>query len=73
MADSALRLYAENHPALAGTLRVRLEARRSELIKQNGEGYSQDWSDYKHRAGVIQGLQDAIDICEQAEKDLEKR
>lgn len=68
MADRAIRLYAEDHPALARTLRVKLEKRQLELASQMAAGSVQDWPDYKLRLGVIRGLQEAIDMCEAEEK-----
>lgn len=72
MTDPAFRLYAAEHPQLARTLRAKLEHRRAELIIQLGEGFAGDWADYKERSGVIKGLKEAIDICEQAEKEMDR-
>lgn len=63
-----IRLYAEDHPALALKLRAKLERRQTELF--GGLTVAQDWADYKERVGVIRGLQEAIDICEAEEKRL---
>lgn len=70
--QSAVRLFASDHPALAHTVRARLEKQRDDLISQVGTGYAQDWANYKYCVGTIQGLQDAIDICKQTESDMEK-
>lgn len=70
---SAVRLFADDHPTLARTVKAKLVDRRSELGVQMAEGYASDWPDYNRRAGVIKGLNEAIEICEQAEKDLDKR
>jgi hypothetical protein len=71
MSDPAFRLYAAEHPQLARTLRGKLEQRRAELIIQLGEGYAADWPNYKERSGHIAGLKEAIEICEQAEREQE--
>lgn len=68
MAGPALRLYAEDHPALARTLRAKLEKRRIELGAQIIAGSVQDWPDFKQRYGVLLGLKEAIEICAEEEK-----
>jgi hypothetical protein len=65
---AGFRLYAEDHPALARTLRAKLEKRQVELGGQLMAGSAQDWPDYKQRLGVIRGLQEAIDLCADEEK-----
>jgi len=64
----AVRLYAEDHPALAHKLKAKLEKRQEELL--GNLIVADDWADYKHRVGVLRGLQDAIDICEEQDKAL---
>lgn len=65
---SAVRLFAPEHPSLAHTVRAKLEIRRRELESQLLS--SQDWADFKQRAGAIRGIDDAIALCRDAEKDL---
>ena len=65
---SAVRLYAPDHPALTNTVRAKLMKRRAELVEA-AVASSQDWPDFRYRYGVIQGLEEAIAMCEQAEKD----
>lgn len=66
----ALRLYAEDHPALARKLRAKLE----QLVQEQGghliRGKASDFADYRNRTGFIAGLMTAIDMCEQTEKEL---
>lgn len=71
MADAGFRIVAQNHPDLARTLRARIAKRQAELAAQVSTGYATDWADYNKRTGIIAGLKEAIDLCEQAEKDLE--
>ncbi len=68
----AVELYALDHPRMARTIAGRLEKRRIELMAQLAEGNAADWPDYKERVGVIRGLQNAIDIAGELEKDWEK-
>jgi len=69
VSESAFTLYALDNPALAHTLRAKLIKRRNELVGQLAGGYVQDWPDYKHRVGTIAGIDEAIGICEQIEKE----
>jgi hypothetical protein len=69
-AASAFRLFSLDHPHLARTLRAKLHKRQGEFAAQLAGGLADDWPDYKHRSGVIQGLQEAIEMCEQEEKEL---
>lgn len=69
MADRALRLYAEDHPALARTLKAKLRKRAEELSAQVAAGFALDWPDYKQRTGTIKGLVEAIELCEAQEDE----
>ncbi len=70
MSGDALRLFALDHPHVARTLRGKLMKRQAELVAQIGAGLAEDFPDYKGRVGVIRGLQEAIDLCEQTNKEL---
>ena len=70
MSSEPVRLFTYDHPLLARTLRGKLEAEKQKQIEANGNGYAQDWADYKHRTGVIAGLHCALLICEEAMKEL---
>lgn len=67
---SAIRLFAPDHPALAVTVRARLEKERNSQIEQMATGYAQDWGDYKQRVGIVKGLDEAIQICLNVEQEL---
>lgn len=67
-APASIRVSITDHGRLPSTLRGRLEKRRAECSA--ALSYAQDWADFRHRVGVIQGYADAIEICEQTEKDL---
>lgn len=70
---SAVRLYAPDHPALAITVRSQIEQQRNKLIEENGTGNAQDWGDYKSRAGVIMGLDLALQICINIESEIRRQ
>ena len=65
---SAVRLYAPDHPALTKTVRAKLMKRRVELFETTVLA-AQNWPDFTERRGLIRGLDEAIAMCEQAEKD----
>ena len=67
---SAVRIFAPEHPNLARTLRAKLEKERAGLAANITDGLAQDWADYKHRAGVIKGIDAAIQLCINAESEL---
>ncbi len=66
----AVRIFALDHPQVARTLRGRLMKRQADLVTQLGVGNAEDFADYKARVGVIKGLQEAVEMCEQANKEL---
>ena len=65
---SAVRLFAADHPALTNTVRQRVTALRAKLISEC-VGAAQDWPDFTQRRGVIIGLEHALRICDQADKE----
>lgn len=67
----SVRYFTPDQPALPRTLRGKLEARRVELIGLLADGGALDFADYKLRIGTIRGLDEATNICREAEKDME--
>jgi hypothetical protein len=65
----AFQLYSLDHPQVARTLRGKLLARKVELVGQMAAGNAQDFADYKQRVGVIRGIDEALAICEEIEKE----
>lgn len=64
----AVQYFVPNHPAVSGSVRGRLIARRQELLENLR--YAPDWPDFKRRIGVLQATEEAIEICNEVEKDL---
>jgi hypothetical protein len=69
---SAIRYYAEDHPALAHTLAAKIGKEIASLSDQVASGFASDYPDYRERIGVIRGLKQAIGICNEAEKELNR-
>lgn len=67
---SAVRLYVPDHPALVLTVRARIETQRKILIEQLGTGYASSWDDYNRRSGVIQGMDEALELIAKVEKEM---
>ena len=65
---SAVRLFAADHPALTNTVRQRVTVLRAKLITECVSA-AEDWPDYKQRRGVIIGLEHALRICGEADKE----
>ena len=68
---SAVRFFAPDHPALAVTIRARLEQRRKDLIEELL--LAADWADFTKRRGVVQGIDEALLHCSEVERDLNER
>lgn len=67
MADNrGFSVFALDSPQTLKTIRVRLEKLKADLTLQLQ--YAQDWSDYKHRVGVLMGLDEALHVCDEIEK-----
>lgn len=69
-ASSAVRLYAEDHPVLARRLRDKLEHAKAELLINLAAGYASDWADYKYRVGQVAGLDAAVKLAIETDKEL---
>ena len=63
---SGYSIFAIDHPQSARTIRQRLEKRLSDHTGQLVS--AQDWPDYKRRVGVIEGLNEALHVCDELEK-----
>ncbi len=68
--ESAVRLFAPDHPALAHTVAARLVKEIQAKSEQVAQGYPADWADYRQRVGELKGLQRAIEICQEIDKEM---
>jgi hypothetical protein len=68
---SAVRFFAVDHPAVAGTVRERLEKRRKDLVEELA--FAKDWGDYSRRAGRLEGIDNAIQHCIDVETESQER
>jgi len=68
---SAVRFFAVDHPAVAGTVRARLEQRRKDLLEEMM--VSSDWGDFCKRLGRVEGVMQSINLCADVENELQER
>lgn len=68
--NSAVRLYAPDHPELANTVAKRLHKEMAPLAQAIADGCAISFDDYRYRCGVLRGMQAAIDICKEIDKEL---
>ena len=64
----ALSIFATESPYELRNLRTKIAARQSTLAGQLSSGCAQDWPDYRERVGVIKGLTEALQICDELQK-----
>ena len=68
---SAVAFFPGDHPQLATNVRTQLERSKAKQIQ--GLVHAVDLEGLNFRKGVIAGLDIALDLCEQAEKELNER
>lgn len=73
MSGDAFSVYAMDTPQGARTIKARLLKRKSELSDYIVAGEVQDWPDYKRRVGVLEGIDEALRVCDDIEKEAETR
>lgn len=66
-------VYALDSPQVARTIKQRLEKRRLELAGAISDGLVKDWSDYQRQVGVITGIDEALRVCDDLEREAETR
>ena len=67
---SAVAFFPGDHPQLATKVRTQLERKKANQVAQLVQATVDD---LRFRQGVIVGLDIALDLCEQAEKELNER
>jgi hypothetical protein len=67
--SSPVAFEIDDHPNLARNLERDLQASKASSIE--GLTAAKDWADFQKRRGVIEGLDTAIFLCQEARKRLE--
>lgn len=70
---SGFQVYALDSPQVARTIRAKLEKRQAELASAIADGSAKDWADYQRRVGVLEGIDEALRVCDDIEKEAETR
>jgi len=66
---AATSLFHVESPYLVRNLRDKIKVRKSELVMQIASGIASDHADYKHRIGVLEGLDEALQLIDEMEKN----
>ena len=66
----AFRVYAADAPHLTRTIRGKLNKARVEAILALLD--AQDWPDFRHKRGLIDGIDTALMLCAELESEREK-
>ncbi len=69
--SDAFTMYALDHNRTPKTIRKRLTERRAELAEILAAGYATDYAGYRSTTGHIAGLDEALAICAEIEKQQE--
>jgi hypothetical protein len=70
---SGFEVYALDSPQAARTIRAKLERRKVVLSGFILSGDVTDWPDYRRRVGVLEGIDEALRVCDDLEKEGEAR
>ena len=66
--DSGFSVYALDHAHHVRTIKKKLTEIRAERAYDLGSGLAQDWADYRRRVGVLEGIDEALRVCEDIER-----
>lgn len=67
MGQEGVSYYATEHPYILRTLMMKIMERRGELLNQLQ--LAQDWGDFRHRSGMLDGLQAVVHLIEDMDKE----
>lgn len=68
MADQAFTMFAVDSPRTLRTIKDKLTKSRNGLAESIAEGSVTDWAHYQRSVGTIAGLDEAVRLCEEIEK-----
>jgi hypothetical protein len=66
---AAAFLFHVESPFRFRSLRERITIRKNELVNQIASGIAQDHADYRHRIGKLEGLDEALALIDEMEKN----
>lgn len=66
--NSGFRVYALDHEQHARTIKQRLMQIRATRVEFLADGAATDWAHYQRLIGFLQGIDEALQICDEIEK-----
>lgn len=66
--DSGFSVYALDHVQQARTIKKKLAEIRATQAGDLGNGLATDWADYQRRVGRLEGLDEALHVCDEIER-----
>ena len=70
---SGFEVFALDSPQVARTVKAKLERLKAEKAGYLARGEVIDWADYQRRVGVLEGIDEALRVCDDLEKEAETR
>jgi len=66
MSDRAFSVFTLDSPQAARTIKAKLEKIRADRVSELV--VAQDWPDHQRRVGVLEGIDEALHVCDDIEK-----
>jgi hypothetical protein len=66
--NSGFSVFALDHAQHARTIKKKLMEIRAERASDLVSGLAADWADYRRRVGVLEGIDEALHVCEDIER-----
>ena len=66
--DSGFRVFALDHATAIRTIRHQLKEIRESYAAHLTSGSAQDWGDYQRRVGRLEGIDEALHVCDDIER-----
>ena len=70
---SGFNVYALDSPKAIRTFKSKLEDVRNHKAALILSGVAADWAEYKRLVGVLEGIDEALRVCDDLEKEAEDR
>ena len=66
--DSGFSVYALDHSSHIRTIKKKLAEIRATHAGYLVDGSAEDWADYQRRVGRLEGIDEALHVCEDIER-----
>lgn len=66
--EAGFSVYALDHTQHARTIKKKLTEIRATHAANLVDGLAQDWADYQRRVGRLEGIDEALHVCEDIER-----